>query len=265
MRNCQGSGSSILPDAVCFSPRNRNIDTSLKCCKEPQPANPIEQCSKYFRDGFSCVNQSECLDDLLSHSEGGLTINKDINVENYNPRGASCPKQSEVCCLNPLPPIRKTTEKVCDRNPGGYECHPLPDCDLDRDILEDDGDHEVIEPEEPTEDNSLDIRQASFLLNHEFSKCNKDLHVCCIPKEKIFKTPVPAAPNNTTLRCGTHNPNGLDIKVTKPSDREFATQFGEWPHTCLLYKLNSLDNYEFVGGASLIAPGVVLTAAHKVG
>ena len=181
----------------------------------------------------------------------------------YNPRNATCPGQLEVCCLRKLPPIRKTNEKVCKRNPGGYECHPLPDCDLDKDILEDNGDHEVIEPEEPSDVNSLDIRQATFLLNHEFSKCNKDIHVCCIPRKREGNTTIP--PTSPVLKCGTHNANGLDIRVTKPSDREFATQFGEWPHACLLYKLNSLNNYEFVGGASLIAPGVVLTAAHKIG
>ena len=137
------------------------------------------------------------------------------------------------------------------------------DCDLDQDILEDDGEGEVIEPEEPS-DGPFDIRQATFQLNHELSKCNKDLHVCCIPKSVKNETKIEPEPPKE-LKCGTHNQNGLDIRVTKPTDKEFATQFGEWPHACLLYKLNSLQNYEFVGGASLIAPGVILTAAHKVG
>ena len=45
---------------------------------------------------------------------------------------------------------------------------------------------------------------------------------------------------------------------------EFATQFGEWPHVCMIMKKNTAGSDAFLGGASLIAPGIVVTAAHKV-
>ena len=38
--------------------------------------------------------------------------------------------------------------------------------------------------------------------------------------------------------------------------------FGEWPNTCLLFKRGRTDT--FIGGASLLTPNSVLTAAHKI-
>ena len=44
-----------------------------------------------------------------------------------------------------------------------------------------------------------------------------------------------------------------------------STQHGEWPHACLLFDTSSeVSGGLFIGGASLIAPGVIITAAHKV-
>ena len=44
-----------------------------------------------------------------------------------------------------------------------------------------------------------------------------------------------------------------------------STQHGEWPHACLLFDMSpTVPGGLFIGGASLIAPGVIITAAHKV-
>ena len=44
------------------------------------------------------------------------------------------------------------------------------------------------------------------------------------------------------------------------------TKLGEWPHTCLILKIEEDGVGErLVGGASLIAPKVIITAAHIVG
>ena len=44
-----------------------------------------------------------------------------------------------------------------------------------------------------------------------------------------------------------------------------STQHGEWPHACLLFDTSpEVAGGLFIGGASLIAPGVIITAAHKV-
>ena len=42
-----------------------------------------------------------------------------------------------------------------------------------------------------------------------------------------------------------------------------STQFGEWPHMCIILSQDYLGDL-YVGGASLIAPGILLTAAHVV-
>ncbi len=68
--------------------------------------------------------------------------------------------------------------------------------------------------------------------------------------------------------CGRHNKNGVGIKVEGAK----TTQFGEWPHMCLVFKEGGAGDAggfvsaqnTFVCGASLIAPGMVLTAAHCV-
>ena len=71
--------------------------------------------------------------------------------------------------------------------------------------------------------------------------------------------------------CGLHNPSGLPRKdgvVEKIPG--ISTQEGEWPHVCII--LHNKDNLPLptiimneetiIGEASLIAPKVLLTAAH---
>ena len=43
-----------------------------------------------------------------------------------------------------------------------------------------------------------------------------------------------------------------------------STQHGEWPHACLIMDTSIISTGQFIGGASLISPGVIITAAHKV-
>ena len=92
-----------------------------------------------------------------------------------------------------------------------------------------------------------------------FSLCPGDLEQCCILKTAPVGPKSPVKPKTYQPSCGQRNVNGIDIRVTSPNDGKKATQIGEWPHVCVLYK-----NDEFVGGASIIAPGIILTAAHKV-
>ena len=37
--------------------------------------------------------------------------------------------------------------------------------------------------------------------------------------------------------------------------------FGEWPHTCLMFKKGTEKQ---IGGASMLTPESVITAAHKI-
>ena len=67
-------------------------------------------------------------------------------------------------------------------------------------------------------------------------------------------------------KCGQHNSQGVGLRISNPFYGKGATQFGEWPHACIVYKKTpqGRDAGEFLGGASLIAPGIVATATHKV-
>ena len=76
-------------------------------------------------------------------------------------------------------------------------------------------------------------------------------------------------------RCGKHNPCGTinPSQNCSVSSDPFETKFGEWPHMCAILKSRTVvsnsgeqdkEVQEFFAGASLIAPGVLLTAAHWV-
>ena len=64
--------------------------------------------------------------------------------------------------------------------------------------------------------------------------------------------------------CGLRNPEGLNFISRLRLGDDKSTQEGEWPHVCTLFKKNTKGNDEFLGGASLIAPRVLVTAAHKI-
>ena len=93
------------------------------------------------------------------------------------------------------------------------------------------------------------------------SPCKGPNKVCCQPNDKI--PPKPSKP----IECGKHNQRGLDrggiptrYKSTDPKKPVFSLE-GEWPHACLVLKK---ENDEHLGGASLTAPKIVVTAAHIV-
>jgi len=52
------------------------------------------------------------------------------------------------------------------------------------------------------------------------------------------------------VECGLHNKNGIEGIPAKE---------GEWPHSCIIF-----HNEEIIGSASLIAPEVLVSVAHKL-
>ena len=68
-------------------------------------------------------------------------------------------------------------------------------------------------------------------------------------------------------KCGRRNDLGVGVRIHSKNPNESKTQFGEWPHMCAILQLSQVGGREvnlYVGGASLIAPGILLTAAHVV-
>ena len=115
-------------------------------------------------------------------------------------------------------------------------------------------------------------------IDHNISLCLGDDEICCSPARRIPVEPInvdPKIPNPPLPpkvikpepykpKCGQHNEDGIGVRISNPQDMEFATQFGEWPHVCMIMRKNTAGSDAFLGGASLIAPGIVVTAAHKV-
>jgi len=138
----------------------------------------------------------------------------------------------------------------------GYECVPYYQCSNGTIITDGAG--------------LIDIRNGFGALTPEDSKCPGFLDVCC--KDPDFIPPPPPKVKYSP-RCGRRNINGLGARIQGFSDSE--SQFGEWPHMCAVLQSKQVEQEAgYVGepetvnlyqcGGSLIAPGVVLTAAHCV-
>ena len=103
-------------------------------------------------------------------------------------------------------------------------------------------------------------------LDAQANLCEVDNEVCCTKKKQIPKPPVIKRKKPYYPKCGQRNVLGHGVRIINPRNGKETTQFGEWPHACILYKKTpgKRDSLEFLGGASLIAPGIVITATHKL-
>jgi len=139
----------------------------------------------------------------------------------------------------------------------GYECVPYYQCHNGTIITDGAG--------------LIDIRNGFGALAPEDSKCPGYLDVCC--KDPDFIPPPTPIITKYIPQCGRRNNNGLGVRIQGFSESE--SQFGEWPHMCAVLHSTPLEEEAgYAGepetvnlyqcGGSLIAPGVVLTAAHCV-
>jgi len=139
----------------------------------------------------------------------------------------------------------------------GYECVPYYQCHNGTIITDGGG--------------LIDIRNGFGILSPEDSKCPGFLDVCCLDPDFVAPPPEPVVKH--VPKCGTRNINGLGVRIQGFSDYE--SQFGEWPHMCAVLSEESVTQDPGYGGepqtvnlyqcgGSLIAPGVILTAAHCV-
>merc|ERR1712061_5689 len=138
----------------------------------------------------------------------------------------------------------------------GYECVPYYQCHNGTIITDGAG--------------LIDIRNGFGSLAPEDSKCPGFLDVCC--KDPDF-VPPPPPKIKYSPKCGRRNQNGLGVRIQGFTESE--SQFGEWPHMCAILHEKPIEQEggyagepETVNlyqcGGSLIAPGVILTAAHCV-
>jgi len=117
----------------------------------------------------------------------------------------------------------------------------------------------------------IDIRNGFGALTPEDSKCPGFLDVCC--KDPDFIPPPPPPIVKYQAQCGRRNINGLGARIQGFTESE--SQFGEWPHMCAVLHAKPAEQEPgysgepetvnlYQCGGSLIAPGVILTAAHCV-
>ncbi|XP_040570521.1 phenoloxidase-activating factor 2 [Lepeophtheirus salmonis] len=144
-----------------------------------------------------------------------------------------------------------------------YKCVPYYTCE-DGEIVTDGG-------------GLIDIRSSfAAVLDPASSKCPGYLEVCC--RHPDFSTnapqtttpePVtqPPKPRSYVPECGRRNVGGIGVRIQN-NKYKGSTQFGEWPHMCALLEVlkgaYGEDINKYACGASLIAPGVILTGAHCV-
>merc|ERR1712121_390263 len=115
----------------------------------------------------------------------------------------------------------------------------------------------------------IDIRNGFGILSPEDSKCPGFLDVCCLDPDFVPPPPQPVVKH--VPKCGQRHENGLGVRIQGFIEGE--SQFGEWPHMCaVLAEEPVVQDPGYAGepetvnlyqcGGSLIAPGVILTAAH---
>ncbi|XP_017121248.1 phenoloxidase-activating factor 2 [Drosophila elegans] len=91
------------------------------------------------------------------------------------------------------------------------------------------------------------------------SQCKSYLDLCCDLPNKRHDPIFPI--NENPEGCGYSNPNGVGFKITGATNQE--SEFGEFPWMLAILREDGPLNLYECGGA-LIAPNVVLTAAHCV-
>merc|ERR1712088_1297172 len=120
-----------------------------------------------------------------------------------------------------------------------------------------------------TDKATSNVENVFDILSPEDSKCPGFLDVCCLDPDFIPPPPPPVVKH--VPKCVQRHENGLGVRIQ--GFNEYESQFGEWPHMCaVLAEEPVAQDPGYAGepqtvnlyqcGGSLIAPGVILTAAH---
>jgi len=145
----------------------------------------------------------------------------------------------------------------------GYACAPLWTCKENRIITDGKG---IIDVRTSLEEEELGCSRNSGTIDLSDKKCPKVDEVCCKKPNYRAKQcdPVNQAPpqNLTRAEWGSCGRNGSGRLLLSGSDDPSLAQPGEFPHMCVIYRIQSGQRV-YLAGASLIAPNKLLTVAHK--
>jgi len=211
------------------------------------------------RDGTNLNIDSGLVEDVFG-TAGGNTPDNRNSAENYND-------------IEPVKTQVDTTSTSCsDYASQGYKCVNYFACDDDGLIITDGTGgidirfgkgHNKKEPK----------KNVQAFIDPTLSKCPGFLDVCCkhpdfnLPSTTTPKTTTTYTPAPYTAQCGQRHYNGYGVRIQNVNSYDSSTQFGEFPHMCAVLKKDIIGGEErnlYTCGASLIAPGVIMTAAHCV-
>ena len=251
-------------------------------------ADPAEgkKCDFYTKtEGFECVPYYQCDGGTIITDGYGLIDIRFGGSDSGQPELAvldstdlMCPGSLDICCKDP--DFVKVKEELNNPYGGGEEVN------YDEEGYKDEGESGGYggEPDSSEEDNIPDNQEQR---EAESSEEAEDPYSNSEPLTETT-TPEPEPDTYSTVlpeklvfqpQCGRRNKLGLGVRIQNYKDGE--AQFGEWPHMCAVLRreltmvevevggYGGTETKEeeilvFVAGASLIAPGVVVTGAHKV-
>ena len=262
-------------------------------------ADPAEgkKCDFYTKtEGFECVPYYQCDEGTIITDGFGLIDIRFGGSDSGQPELAvldstdlMCPGSLDVCCKDP--DFIKEKEELNNPYGGNEE-------EVNYEEYVDEGKNAGYgeEPDSSEEDSPYN---QEVVIEAESSEENEDLTdpynnpeneelVDPYGNSELTETTTPEPePDTYSLvpeklvfqpQCGRRNQLGLGVRIQNYKDGE--AQFGEWPHMCAVLKREvTITEVEvgyggteqreeeilvFVAGASLIAPGVVMTGAHKV-
>ena len=202
-------------------------------------------CSDYADDGYECVPFDLCEEGEIIVDGGGLI---DPRSGLLDAEGSKCEGYLDVCCRHP----ERVGEPVHGKTTTVYKAP------------------KTTTPYKPPTTTSPPYRPPTTT-----KPPYRPPTTTRPPYRPPTTTRPPYRPPTTTRppyesQCGQRNQNGVTVRILNAK----STQFGEWPNMCAVTRElpGENDGYGgqtkarqlYVGGASLVAPGVVITAAHRV-